>query len=251
VREVRQFATAAEVAKAAAGIFVRICRRAIEERGKSFVALAGGTTPLATYRVIAASRSFLEGEWEKIHVFFGDERCVAAASPDRNDRAAREALLDHVPIPPKNIHFVPVERPDAVQKYEAEIRAALLSSSEEIPRFDLVLLGMGPDGHTASLFPGHSSLEEKKKLVVRVDDSPKPPPSRITFTLPLINAARQVLFLVTGKDKAAALAAVLEGDVRLPSARVNPAPGSLRVLADEAALSLSKNAAHGAARGNS
>lgn len=154
---------------------------------------------------------------------------------------ARAALLDHVPIPSKNVHSVPVSRPDAVQMYEADIRGTLRSSSfEEIPRFDLVLLGMGPDGHTASLFPGHAALDEKTKLVLRIDDSPKPPPSRITFTLPLIDAARNVLFLVTGKDKAAALAAVLSGDVRMPSARVNPSAGSLRFFVDAAAQSAAR-----------
>jgi 6-phosphogluconolactonase len=114
------------------------------------------------------------------------------------------------------------------------------SSSKGIPRFDLVFLGLGPDGHTASLFPGHSSLEETQRLVLRVEDSPKPPSSRVTFTLPLLNAARHLALLVTGKDKARALARVLSGDETLPAARLNP-DGTLVILADTAALSLSKD----------
>ena len=177
-------------------------------------------------------------------VFFGDERCVPEGHPDRNDEAAFEALLRHVPIPSKNVHRVPVDEPDGAERYESDLRGAFsifsASSSKGIPRFDLVFLGLGGDGHTASLFPGHPSLEEKQRLVLRVDDSPKPPPSRVTFTLPLLNAARHVALLVTGKDKAPALARVLEGDETLPAAHLSP-DGTMTILADTAALSLSKN----------
>jgi 6-phosphogluconolactonase len=244
VREVLAFGTADDVADAAAFLFVNLAAQAVAERGKFFVALAGGTAPLACYRLLTAPLIARKVNWKATHVFFGDERRVPPGHPDRNDEAAFDALLRHVPIPSKNVHRVPVDEPDAAERYESDVRGAFSvfskSSSKGIPRFDLVFLGLGPDGHTASLFPGHSSLEETQRLVLRVDDSPKPPPSRITFTLPLLNAARHVAFLVTGKDKAPILARVLADDETLPASRVNP-DGNLVILADSAALSLSKN----------
>ena len=177
---------------------------------------------------------------ESTHVFWGDERCVPEGHPDRNDEAALDALLRKVPIPTKNIHRVAATEPDAAERYEKDLLGAFSLSLEESlsspPRFDLILLGMGPDGHTASLFPGHPAVEEKTRLVVRVDGAPKPPPARVTFTLPLINAARHVAFLVAGKDKNAALRRVLNGDPALPAARVAPRDGTLAFLADAAAL---------------
>jgi len=244
VREVLAFGTADDVANAAAFLFVNLAAQAVAERGRFFVSLAGGTTPLACYRLLAAPLIASKVNWEATHVFFGDERRVPAGHPDRNDEAAFDTLLRHVPIPSKNVHRVPVDEPDAAERYESDVRGAFSifspSSSKGIPRFDLVFLGLGPDGHTASLFPGHSSLEEMQRLVLRVDDSPKPPPSRVTFTLPLLNAAHHVALLVTGKDKAPALARVLADDEALPATRVRP-DGTLAILADSAALFLSKN----------
>ena len=244
MREVLAFGTPDDVADAAAFLFVNLAYQAVAARGRFFVSLAGGTTPLACYRLLAAPLIATKVNWEATHVFFGDERCVPEGHPDRNDEAAFEALLRHVPIPEKNVHRVPVDEPDGAERYESDLRGAFsvfsASSSKGIPRFDLVFLGLGGDGHTASLFPGHPSLEENQRLVLRVDDSPKPPPSRITFTLPLLNAARHLALLVTGKDKAPALARVLEGDKALPAAHLSP-DGTLTILADTAALSLSKN----------
>ena len=244
MREVLAFGTADDVADAAAFLFVNLAAQAVTERGRFFVSLAGGTTPLSCYRLLAAPLIATKVNWEATHVFFGDERCMPEGHPDRNDEAAFGALLRHVPIPSKNVHRVSVDEPDAAERYESDVRGAFSSfspsSSKGIPRFDLVLLGLGPDGHTASLFPGHSSLEERQRLVLRVDDSPKPPPSRVTFTLPLLNAARHVALLVTGKDKAQALARVLADDEALPAARLNP-DGTLTILADSAALSHSTN----------
>lgn len=244
MREVLAFGTADDVADAAAFLFVNIAAQAVAERGRFFVALAGGTTPLACYRLLTAPLIARKVNWEATQVFFGDERRVRAGHPDRNDEAAFDALLRHVPIPEKNVHRVSVDEPDAAERYESEVRGAFslfsASSSKGIPRFDLVFLGLGPDGHTASLFPGHSSLGETQRLVLCVEDSPKPPPSRVTFTLPLLNAARHVALLVTGKDKAQALARVLSDDEALPAARLDP-DGTLVILADSAALSLSKN----------
>jgi len=246
VSDVRPFATADDVADAAVFLFVTLAAKAIAERGVFFCSLAGGTTPLSSYRILAAPLISSKVNWERTHVFWSDERCVPEGSRDRNDEAARDALLGKVPIPSKNIHRVPATEPDAAQLYESDLRRAFssslplkessLSSSSEIPRFDLILLGMGPDGHTASLFPSHPAVEEKTRLVVHVDGAPKPPPARVTFTLPLINAARHVAFLVTGVDKNAALRRVLNGDQALPAARVAPRDGTLVFLSDAAAL---------------
>ncbi|HQQ76198.1 MAG TPA: 6-phosphogluconolactonase [Thermoanaerobaculia bacterium] len=240
--DVRPFATADDVADAAVFLFVTLAAKAIAERGEFFCSLAGGTTPLAGYRILAAPMISSKVNWERTHVFWGDERCVPEGDKGRNDEAALDALLRKVPIPSKNIHRVPATEPDGAQRYESELRRVFSSSfrespsSSEIPRFDLILLGLGQDGHTASLFPGHPAVEEKTRLVVRVDGAPKPPPSRVTFTLPLINAARHVAFLVTGKDKNAALRRVLNGDPSLPAARVAPVDGTLAFLSDAAAL---------------
>lgn len=242
--DVRPFATADDVADAAVFLFVTLAAKAVAERGVFFCALAGGSTPLSSYRILAAPAISSKVDWPKVHVFWSDERCVPEGSKDRNDEAALDALLRRVPLPSKNIHRVPATEPDAAKAYEEEMRGAFaltfressLSSSSEIPRFDLILLGMGPDGHTASLFPGHPAVDEKTRLVVRVDGAPKPPPARVTFTLPLINAARHVVFLVTGKDKNAALRRVLNGDPALPASRVAPRDGLLAFLADAGAL---------------
>lgn len=246
--DVRPFATADDVADAAVFLFVTLAAKAVAERGIFFCSLAGGTTPLSSYRILAAPLISSKVNWERTHVFWGDERCVPEGSKDRNDEQALDALLREVPIPSKNIHRVPASEPDAAQRYESDLHRAFSSSLplplkessssllSEIPRFDLILLGMGPDGHTASLFPGHPAVEETARLVVRVDGAPKPPPARVTFTLPLINAARHVAFLVTGADKNAALRRVLNGDPALPASRVAPRDGTLVFLSDAAAL---------------
>ena len=247
MREVLGFGTADDVADAAAFLFVNLAAKAVAERGEFFCSLAGGRTPLNCYRLLAAPLISSKVDWSRVHVFWGDERCVSEGHPDRNDEAALDALLRKVDIPSKNIHRVAATDPDAAERYESdllgtfgEISRSSSSPRDPVPRFDLILLGLGPDGHTASLFPRHPALDETRRLVVRVDDSPKPPPSRITFTLPLLNAARRVALLVTGREKAAALAGVLADDESLPAARLDPV-GTLMILADSAALSLSKN----------
>ena len=237
MRDVLAFATADDVADAAAFLFVNLAAQAVRDRRAFLVALAGGTTPLSCYRLLSAPPISSRVDWESTQVFFGDERCAPEGHPDRNDESAAAALLNHVPIPSRNIHRVPVAEPDAAERYESEVRGAFPGA----PRFDLVYLGLGPDGHTASLFPGHPSLEEAQRLVLRIDNSPKPPPSRVTFTLPLLNAARHVALLATGRDKADALARVLAEDETAPAARVRPAPGMLTILADAAAVSESRN----------
>jgi 6-phosphogluconolactonase len=175
--------------------------------------------------------------WRSTHVFFGDERCVHECSPERNDLVAREALFSVVDLPPENVHRIETVRPDAADAYERAVRECFGGEPEGIPAFDLVFLGIGSDGHTASLFPGRPELEERHRLVVRVAGAPQPPPNRITMTLPLLNGARSVLFLATGEKKASIVARALAGDPALPAARVAPAEGKVVWLLDAAAAS--------------
>lgn len=182
------------------------------------LALAGGETPRALYQRLATAPV----DWAHTEVFFGDERCLPADHPDSNYRMAFEALLSRVPA---RVHQMPGET-CAAAAYEKELRAVF---SPGVPRFDVVLLGIGADGHTASLFPGDPALEERERLVVRVERADH---SRLTLTLPVLNAARLALFLVAGESKRDALRRVLAG-ADLPAARV--AAQRTVIIADEAA----------------
>jgi 6-phosphogluconolactonase len=233
-----EFETPGAAAAGAARLFSTLAGEAIRQRGRFLVALAGGTSFLVCYRLLSGPTPSLVGSWERTVVFFGDERCVPEGHPDRNDAAADGALLRHVPIPSGNVHRVDATAEDAAERYEAAIRRVVGRPGEAIPSFDLVLLGLGPDGHTASLFPGHPAVDEEQRLVVRVDGAPKRPASRITVTLPLINAARCVAFLVTGPEKAEAFFAAMAGQRNVPAGRVNPLFGQLLFLADRDAASI-------------
>ena len=233
--QVTVFPNAAALAEGVAELFAVRAVEAVEERGRFRVSLAGGTTPLAAYRRLAAPPWADVVPWGSVEVFFGDERCVGECDAERNDGAAREALLAHVPIPPENVHPVPALAPDGAERYEALLRERLYAPAPAVPSLDLVLLGLGDDGHTASLFPGHPVAAESVRLVARVDGAPKPPPSRISFTLPLLNAARTVAFVVSGREKRGALARVLAGERSLPAACVDPPGGERLFLMDRAA----------------
>ena len=227
--------SSAALAEGFAELFAVRAAEAVEERGRFRAALAGGATPLASYRRLAGPPWADLVPWGSVEVFFGDERCVGECDGERNDAAAREALLVHVPIPPENVHPVPSLAPDGAGRYEALLRERLSAPAPAVPVLDLVLLGLGEDGHTASLFPGHPAASEAVRLVVRVDGAPKPPPSRVTFTLPLLNAARPVVFLVSGRAKRQALARVLSGDRSIPGACVDPPGGERLFFLDRAA----------------
>jgi 6-phosphogluconolactonase len=205
-----------ELAEAAAREFASRADEAIGERGRFAVALAGGSTPKATYEILARDYSGLI-DWSNVHFFFGDERSVPPDHEDSNYGMAREALLDHVPA--GSVHRMQGELPpdEAAEAYEQELRDFF--GSEELPRFDLILLGIGDDGHTASLFPETSALEVHDRWVV-ANPVLKLETTRITLTVPVINAARAVYFLVAGEGKARALAEILEGD---PDPREYPA----------------------------
>lgn len=240
------FTDAQAVASAAREEFVRSAREAIAARGRFTVALAGGSTPKTLYGLLAEQGGALLGDrsvWERVHVFWGDERHVPPDHADSNYRMANEAMLSKVPIPPGNVHRIASEIADAgraAEAYERTLQGVLHLPAGDRPRFDLVLLGMGPDGHTASLFPGTTALTETTRLVTSpwVD---KLDTYRITLTAPVLNAAARVLFLVGGADKAETLREVREGDyepLRLPSQLIRPDAGELVWFVDEAAARL-------------
>jgi 6-phosphogluconolactonase len=230
----------AALADEAARRFVALAQAAVADHGRFSVALSGGSTPRALHERLA--RSPLRGlvDWASVQVFWGDERMVPPDDIESSYRMARETLLQHVPIPAANIYPVPTigGTPEAAAKAYQETIVATLGA--DLPRFDLILLGMGPDGHTASLFPGQPEVvRPSAALVVAVHNAPKPPPSRVTFTYRLINAAANVLFLVAGGDKAETLREVLRGPAditRFPAQGVQPDRGELVWLADAAAV---------------
>lgn len=239
--EIRRLMTPQELFEAAAEEVARTANRAAAERGRFTLALAGGSTPKSLYTLLATNaRTSLP--WERTFFFWSDERHVPPTDPDSNYRMAQEALLSKVPVPASNVLRVPAEMPDAAaaaEAYEQTLRRFFALQSEQVPRFDLILLGMGPDGHTASLFPETAALREKSRLVV-ANWVEKLKTSRITFTLPLLNAANSVSFLVSGTDKAPALKAVLESDnpgEQYPARLVRPTDGKLLWFVDRAAAS--------------
>lgn len=231
------------LAAAAAQHFIAIARRAIRKRGRFAAALAGGSTPRGTYQALADSRQSEAVEWSRVQVFWGDERCVPPDRPESNYRMARETLLDHVPIPTDNVHRIQGElAPErAAVSYQAALREFFTAPgiAPRPPRFDLILLGMGADGHAASLFPGTRALQEEKRWVV-AQYVEKLDRWRISLTLPVLNAAANVIFLVSGSEKAEALREALapDGSPELPARMVNPANGELLWLVDAEAAAL-------------
>ena len=198
------------ISREAANYTVRVAREAIAKRGKFTFALSGGTTPGRMYALLTSEPYRSQIDWSAVHFFWSDERCVPPTDPQSNYHLAQEALLSKINLRPDQIHRMPADQPDrqqAATDYETEIRQVL---GGDVPAFDLLQLGMGPEAHTASLFPHQPALREEKRLVLPVS-VPKPPPDRLTFTPPLLRAARHILFLATGSDKAAALHEVLEG----------------------------------------
>jgi 6-phosphogluconolactonase len=235
----------AEAATAfAAGLFKSIVCETVERGGVSRIALAGGTTPHALYQNLAGTASSDEIPWRMVEVFFGDERDVPQDHVESNYRMAQRTLLDHVPVDPAMIHPMPADAEDlaaAAANYEQTVRRLVSAGTGGVPRFDLILLGMGGDGHTASLFPGTEMLQETKKLVTS-GFVPVLGRNRMTFTFPLINAACNVMLLVTGADKAQAVLGIVEDspEIRsqLPAACVNPVDGTFMIVLDAAAARL-------------
>jgi len=254
-REIVVLADLNAVAREAADRWIALARESIAARGRFTVALSGGSTPRALFSLLASEAHRDQVEWGRTVVFWSDERCVPPDHADSNYGMAREALLSKVPIPTGNVHRMRGElNPEqAALEYEQTVRRetgvpavrkpplglAGVSQPTEVGTtvFDLILLGMGPDGHAASLFPGTPAIHEKARLVA-ANFVPKLNAHRITFTPPLINAAAHVMFLVAGSDKADVLRAVLEGEFKpdvLPAQLVKPVDGQLAWLVDRAA----------------
>lgn len=223
------------LARAGADVCVILAEDALAARGRFTVALSGGSTPKAMYTHLRG----LVVDWAHVQVFWGDERCVPPQHPDSSYRMACETLLNHIPIPPENVHRIQGEAPppQAAADYERELRTMF---GNTLPRFDLILLGIGDDGHMASIFPGTSAVREDQAWVVAQEHNVPPPPlvPRVTFTPPLINAAANVVFLIAGAGKAERLKQVLHGphqpDV-MPAQIVKPTNGRLIWMVDEAA----------------
>ena len=234
---VETFDNPEKLAEAAARAFVEEASKAITERGRFAVALAGGSTPKATYEALARDHAS-DVDWPNVHVFFGDERTVPPDHEDSNYRMAREALFDQVPV--GSVHRMRGELPpeEAAASYEEGLRTFF---GQEPPVLDLVMLGIGGDGHTASLFPETSALEVTDRLVV-ANLVPKLDTTRITLTFPFLNASREVFFLVAGEDKAEALKEILGGDAdprEYPARLVQPSGGPTWMVDREAASLLS------------
>lgn len=241
-RRIQVLADPAALARAGAEELTRRALAAVREKGWAAVALSGGSTPKALYKLLATEPAFRERlPWRELHFFFGDERHVPPQAADSNFRMAKEAMFDALGDVCRlnNIHRIHCELPSAshaAEEYAVELKS-FFDVRNRIPRFDLVLLGMGPDGHTASLFPGTTGLRESKKLVCAawVD---KLSTYRVTLTPPVLQQAAALLFLVAGKDKCDTLVKVLEGPSepdRYPSQGISAVDGETLWLLDEAA----------------
>ena len=229
------------LSRKAAEIIMGLMAETLNTKTHFSIALSGGSTPKSLFTLLADDVSLsTQVDWDKVHFFWGDERHVPPDHPDSNYRMAYEAMLSKVPVQETNIHRVRAEEHDAskaAEEYEDELRTFFKLKPGELPRFDCVLLGMGPDGHTASLFPGTEALREQKRLVVSnwVD---KFQTHRITLTAPAINNADCIIFLVSGEEKAAVLREVLEGEKNtelFPSQLIKPSHGKLLWLVAQSA----------------
>jgi 6-phosphogluconolactonase len=239
--EIRILTTPQELFSAAAEEVIHAATDAVAARGRFTIALSGGSTPKSLFNLLATNaRTTLP--WDKMFFFWGDERHVPPTDPDSNYRMADEAMLSKIPVKPENIFRIPAENPDAAvaaDAYEKTLQKFFSLQPAQFPRFDLILLGMGPDGHTASLFPGSAGLQEQSRLVI-ANWVEKFKTHRLSFTYPVLNAAATVAFLVSGTDKAPALHEVLESDApgdQYPAKVVHPTDGKLIWLIDRAAAS--------------
>ena len=234
----------AALARRAVEYLVEMTGEAVEAQGRARLAISGGATPKAAFELLANQKQPWRNRmpWERLDLYWVDERCVPPGDPESNYRMTREALLDHVPLAPAQIHRIEGElKPQAAaDKYESELRNSFRLEGAQSPRFDLVALGMGPDGHTASLFPHTAAIHETSRLAT-ANQVPQMDAWRVTLTWPVINAARSVFFLIAGPDKAGVLNQVLTGprDVeRLPSQLIRPSSGILTLILDKAAAAL-------------
>lgn len=229
------------LAESAARLIADAAKEAVETRGRFMLCLAGGETPRATYARLARPPFSACVPWERTSIFFGDERAVPPDDVDSNYRMAHETLLSRVPVTPSRIFRMRGEDADAeaaAAAYASRLAEAFGTRRGELPRFDLVLLGLGVDGHTASLFPSSPVLREVFRSVAAVHVGAAQISQRLTLTFPLLNAAARVVFLVTGAEKAKILRKALEERAALPATMVRPTDGELIWLVDRAAASL-------------
>ncbi|SHI53442.1 6-phosphogluconolactonase [Propionispora hippei] len=232
---IRIFDDPTSVAVAAAGLFAEAAAAAMQSKGSFYAALSGGSTPRRLYEELAKQPWRDKIAWEKVFLFWGDERYVAPTDPLSNQKMTREALLNHVPIPPANLFPIPfaASAGESASLYETTLRTFFGAE----PRFDLMLLGLGADGHTASLFPGTAALAETNRWVCPCRPQGTGP-DRITLTFPVINRSAAILFLVTGRDKAPVIEAVLDkknNQAALPVQQVQPVQGQITWFLDKMA----------------
>jgi len=239
--EYRVFEDAARLSHAAAQHFVDGAQAAVAARGRARVAISGGSTPKATFALLADAAQPYRAQmpWEKLEIYWVDERCVPPDHPDSNYRMTRETLLDKVPVPPSQVFRIEgeLEPEAAAARYESVIRQQFRLEGAQGPVFDVLALGMGDDGHTASLFPHTQALHELGRIVV-ANHVPQKQTWRITLTWPVIVQARDLFFLIAGQDKAEPLGRVLQGPYdpeTLPSQLIQPRSGKLLMLLDKAA----------------
>ena len=229
------------VSRTAAEMMVSLALKKLQSKESFAVALSGGSTPKNMFAILADDAALRnQMPWDRVHFFWGDERHVPPDHTDSNYRMTNEAMLSRVPVPPENIHRIRAENPDALkaaEDYEQELRGFFKLETEQLPPFDCVFLGMGPDGHTASLFPGTTALHERQRLVVS-NWVAKFQSYRITMTTPVLNNADLVIFLVSGAEKAQPLRVVLEGQKQtdlFPAQLIEPTHGKLLWLVDQPA----------------
>lgn len=237
------------LAQEGAEIFLRTSRLFTKEGGLFTVALSGGATPRAMHRLLGKAPLRSQVPWDRIHIFWGDERCVPYQSPWSSFGSARKDFLEGVGIPDSHVHPMPTnqEPEKGARLYETELADFFRSRPRPSPALDLAFLGMGVDGHTASLFPGRDVLNEDKRWVVAVKAGGEPAVPRLTMTIPFLNRAGQIVFLVSGKRKAHTVREILESDEeRYPARRIHPVSGRITWLLDsDAASLLSGDPAHG------
>lgn len=241
-RDIKVCSNLSELSEYAARFVAASALRSVRERGRFCLCLSGGSTPRETYARLSDHPFRSEIPWHDVHVFWGDERCVPTNHPDSLYGMAWELMLSKVPIPPENVHRLRGESKnpsDAAAEYEEMLRDFFRLKIHEKPRFDLILLGMGADGHTASLFPGTSALEEKRRLVV-ANYVPALKANRLTLTLPVLNNAAMVMFLVAGESKSSSVGSVLRDtreEKRLPASMIDPLDGRVLWVLDRKAAS--------------
>jgi 6-phosphogluconolactonase len=236
---VQVFNSKTELAKGAARAIAELLGAAVQQRGVASLALSGGDTPRMVYEQLGSERTHVKPPWKKTHLFMGDERCVPPDASNSNYRMVNDTLVRRISIPPANVHRIVGEIPpsDAAEIYEDKLKEFFQLGPGQLPVFDVILLGLGEDGHTASLFPGTPAVTETQRMVTSLTVEGQKA-ARITLTLPVINNARTVMFLVAARNKAKVLQKVVEeSEIIYPAQMVAPTSGELHFLVDREAAS--------------